>query len=480
MSRPSILLAAAALLLSVAPSETAANQQPQLSSKQAPAKPANQTIKTPIAPASQQSTHYPILLLGRGGDPLVWSILIGQKGPERFDRAAYPPMALTPVSVSPEAASNAWAYHAKDAAANADVTIHLTRESCTEAAGLSPEATPKASPTAKTTTAQATALKYTFRISIEHSMAGTFNGCARIAAELFPKIVNQTADSDDDADKPKPPVATVTKFTAPTATAFLNAAGKIVVSRGTAKKVVPTTGIVSDLAMSHDGKKLLFTCNDAKMGSDRTIVLYEFESGKTKDLLPGAVRDPAWSLDDARIAFLQAQDQKWRVLGGTSAAPESATPLYSGTVEGLDGWVDSHTLLAQDGQFLYWIGDDRPQQSVPLRDIYGPGFQASATDTIRINPINPDLLLVSAKYSSAPIGGIAESSGVFVYEVRSRRRVIVTPPEQNAAHGEWSRDGIQIFYTRKAAAAASAIYRVFWDGSGVRRYQDGSDLVVGQ
>ena len=115
MSRPSILLAAAALLLSVVSSETAANQQAQPSSKPTPAKPANQTIKTPNAPASQQSTHYPILLLGRGGDPLVWSILIGQKGPERFDRAAYPPMALTPVSVSVEGASNAWAYHAKDA-----------------------------------------------------------------------------------------------------------------------------------------------------------------------------------------------------------------------------------------------------------------------------------------------------------------------------------------------------------------------------
>jgi hypothetical protein len=479
MSRPSILLAASALLLSVVSSETAANQQAQPSSKPAPAKPANQTIKTPNAPASQQSTHYPILLLGRGGDPLVWSLLIGQKGPERFDRAAYPPMALTPVSVSVEGASNAWAYHAKDAAANADVTIHLTREACAEAAGIPPEAAPKASPAAKTTTAP-TALKYTFRVSIEHSMAGTFNGCARIAAELFPKIVNQTADSDDDTDKPKPPVATVTKFTSPIATAFLNAAGKIVVSRGTTKKVVPATGTVSDLAMSHDGKRLLFTRNDAKIGSDRTIVLYEFDSGKTKDLLPGAVRDPSWSLDDARIAFLQAQDQKWRVLAASAAAPASAAPMYTGTVEGLEGWVDSHTLLAQDGQFLYWIGDDRPQQSVPLRDIYGPGFQVSATDTIRINPINPDLLLVSAKYSSAPVGGTADSSGVFVYEVRSRRRVTVTPPEQSATHGEWSRDGIQIFYTRKAAAAASTIYRVFWDGSGVRRYQDGSDLVVGQ
>jgi Tol biopolymer transport system component len=234
------------------------------------------------------------------------------------------------------------------------------------------------------------------------------------------------------------------------------------------------------LAMSHDGKKLLFTRNDAKMGSERTIVLFEYDTGKTRDLVPGTVREPFWSLDDARIAYLQSQDQKWRVLSATVAAPESASPLYNGAVEGLDGWVDSHTLLANDGQFLYWIGDDRPQQSVPLKDIYGPGFQISETDTIRIDPVNPDLLLVSAKYASTPLGGTADSSAVFLYEVRSRRRVTLTPAEQIAVHGEWSRDGIQVFYTRKASAAASVTYRVFWDGSGIRRYQDGSDLVVGQ
>src|SRR6202035_4032771 len=84
------------------------------------------------APASPQSTHYPILLLGHGSDP-VWSVLIGQKGPERFDRANYPAIALEPASVSPEA-PEAWVYRAKDIATGADVTIHLTREVCVDSA----------------------------------------------------------------------------------------------------------------------------------------------------------------------------------------------------------------------------------------------------------------------------------------------------------------------------------------------------------
>src|ERR1700730_10571920 len=82
--------------------------------------------KPPQAPASPQSTHYPILLLGHGNDP-VWSVLIGQKGPERFDRANYPPIALEPANVSPEG-PEAWVYRAKDIATGADGANHLTRK----------------------------------------------------------------------------------------------------------------------------------------------------------------------------------------------------------------------------------------------------------------------------------------------------------------------------------------------------------------
>lgn len=69
--------------------------------------------------------------------------------------------------------------------------------------------------------------------------------------------------------------------------------------------------------------------------------------------------------------------------------------------------------------------------------------------------------------------------GFFLYELRSKRRVVLSPPDQLAEHAEWSRDGLQIFYTRRAASSSN-IYRIFWDGSGIRRYAEGSDLVVGQ
>lgn len=423
---------------------------------QAPA----QTKKPATGPAAPQSTHYPILLLASGNEPF-WSVRIGQKGPERLDRPGYPPIALDPVDVSREGIVDAWSYRAKDTAAGAEVTVHLTREPCSDAMS---------------------GAKYTFRAVVLHTQIGTLNGCARIAAELFPKISNQT---DDDTDKPEKKQApeTITNFKPPVATAFVNAAGRLMVSVGAIKKVAAQSG--SELALSHDGKKLLYTRSDSKTGPERTIVLYDFATGRSQDLVHGAVRQAVWAPDDSRVAFLNYQDQKWQLWVSPYGSPGAAAPLYTNDLTALHGWMDAHTLLASDTQNAYWIGDDgRTAQTVALHDIYGPAFQVMGSDRLRLNPTNADLLLVSANYAVAPTGAPTDSmgtaAGIFLFELRSKRRVTLTPTDQWALNGEWSRDGIQVFYSRRLSAASFATYRVFWDGSGVRRYVDGSDLVVGQ
>src|SRR6267378_6934818 len=145
--------------------------------------------KLPAGPSAPQSTHYPILILAFGNDP-NWSLRIGLKGPERMDRPGYPPIALEPVEVTHEAAADSWTYHAKDSATGAAVAVHLTRESCTDAANdtLTPAPPPSG--------------KYFFRASVAHAQIGSLKGCARIAAELFPKINNQPdQEEEDDAKK---------------------------------------------------------------------------------------------------------------------------------------------------------------------------------------------------------------------------------------------------------------------------------------
>jgi uncharacterized membrane protein len=431
------------------------------------AQPSQPAKKLPAGPPAPQSTHYPILLLAFGDDP-SWSLRIGLKGPERLDRPGYPPIPLDAAEVTHEAAADSWTYHAKDAATGAAVAVHLTREPCAEAV-TDPTAAPRPSTG-----------KYTFRASVDHAQLGSMKGCARIAAELFPKINNQPDDADD-ALKNKPPAPTITNFKPPATVAYLNAAGSVLVSRGAVKKIAASAG--TELALSHDGKKLLFTRSDSKNGLDRTIVLYDSDTGKSQDLVRGLVRQAFWSPDDSRIAFLRAQDHSWQVWSFPASTPETAALFSPQSVNSLHGWTDGHTVLASDMQNAYWLSEDKPPQTVELKDIYGPAFRITSSDTIRVHPLNPDLLLISADYASAPPaaakGTMGLTAGFFLYELHSKRRTVLSPPDQWGRAAEWSGDGLQVFYTRLVSGTPST-FRIFWDGTGVQKYSSGTWLVVGR
>src|SRR5262249_61131186 len=87
---------------------------------------------SPSGPSAPQSRLFPILLPARGKNP-AWSVRIGQKGPERLDRPGYPPITLESAEVTNETSGQAWVYHAKDTATGASVTVHLSREACSDA-----------------------------------------------------------------------------------------------------------------------------------------------------------------------------------------------------------------------------------------------------------------------------------------------------------------------------------------------------------
>jgi uncharacterized membrane protein len=424
--------------------------------------------KLPAGPPAPQSTHYPILLLAFGNDP-NWSLRIGQKGPERLDRPGYPPIPLEPSDVTHEAAADSWTYHAKDSATGATVALHLTREACTDATDNALASAPPASG------------KYSFRASVDHAQIGSLKGCARIAAELFPKINNQP-DSEEDADKKKPPAPTVTNFKAPVAVAYTNTAAKPIFKRGAIIHVVGAQGY--QLAISHDGKRLLYTREDK--GEDRTIILYDFATEKSTELLRGAVQQPFWSPDDTRFAFMKFVDGKWHLWSAPVGSPENVLSIYPGEIISIHGWADAHTILVDDLVQLSWIADDGTvQRTLPLKDLYGEVFSNSSINKIRVHPVNSDLLLVSGEMSTPTQATSADSrkggsSGFCLYEIHSRRRVLMTPPNMFAQDGEWSRDGLQIFFTGSDASRRTSVYRIFWDGTGLQKYASGSGLVVGQ
>lgn len=444
--------------------------QPPTQSSQPSASQPGQAKKPAAGPPAPQSTHYPILLLVQGPtkeNGETWSLRIGLKGPERLDRTGYPPIPLEPAEVSREGSTDAWTYHAKDSQTGAAVSVHITREPCSDPAATA---------------------KFSFTASVEHAQIGSAQGCARVATELFPKINNQPTDDDDVAkDKPAPP--TITHFKAPSAVAYINAAGKLIIKRGTVARTVVAKGGYQP-ALSHDGKRLLYTTEvqgDGK-GGERSISLYDWGTGKSTELLRGAVRQAFWSPDDTRIAFLKFDGSKWQVWTMPADAPEKAELLYPGEDLTLQGWADAHTTLADDLQTVSWIGDDGTvKQALSSADLYGKDqFGLSSANTVRIHPLNPDLLLVSAEWLTPPPGtpkdpGMGQAQAFFLYEIGSKRRVLLSPLNMFSGGAEWSKDGLQIFFTgREPSAKSSAIYKMFWDGTSQLKVVDGYSFVIGQ
>ena len=424
----------------------------------------------PMGPPSPHSTHYPILLLGFGNQP-NWSVRIGLKGPERFDREGYPPIPLEPAEVTQEATPEAWTYHAKDIVTGAAVAVHLSREACTDATNDTLSSTPPLGG------------KYSFKISMDHAQIGSLKGCGRIATELFPKINNRPDQEDDDAKKKPPvPVSSVTKFQSPIVVAYLNATQQLVFKRGSIARTIPGAS-ETDLSPSHDGKKLLFAREE---GPVRAINEYDYDSNSVKELLRGDVRNPVWFPDDSRVAYLNHQSGKWQLWAFPANDPTKAALVNADSFESIQGWSDPRTLLVLTASpaALAWIGEDgRPTQTLPVSDLCGTDFVSGAKLTVRPHPTNPDLVLVSAMFVHPP-GGVpavenGQAGGLFFYEFRSRRRAALTIPNLTATDGEWSRDGFQILFTGTDSSKRKSTYRVFWDAIGLQKYIAGTALVVG-
>jgi uncharacterized membrane protein len=449
---------------------------PTPSQKPAPKPPATSGPAADAPIPSPVSRHYPILILAHGNGP-SWSLRLGMKGPERLDRAGYPPIVLEPDEIVPDEPGVSWVYHAKDTVTGADVAVELSRESCSD--GMADA-------------------KYTFKVELQHAQIGILDGCGQSAPEKFPEFRKKNQldpddnadekdkgkENDKDKDKDKKSVLDpITNFQLPTSVAYLDASGKVIFSRSGVRRTVAPEG--SELAVSHDGKKLLFTRSDSKTGPERTIVLYDWDTGRLRDLATTSVRSAFWSPDDSRVAFLKYDGNAWQVWTLPVNAPETAAQFSPQPVSVLHGWTSPTTILASDLQNAYWLSDDKPPQTVALQEIYGDAFQVMSSDSLRPNPINADLLLVSAYYQKTPLGATADSVGLtstfFLYEVLSKRRTILGPIDSYQRGAEWSRDGLQIFYTRGVPGKVPlSTWSMFWDSSNPHRFNSGSFFVIGK
>jgi WD40 repeat protein len=398
------------------------------------------------------------------------------KGPERLDRLGYPPIVLEPADVAREGTADVWTYRAKDTATGADVAVHLSREACSDPVSSASAASP---PPIE---------KFTFRVVVEHAQIGEMKGCARSSPDLFPEFRTKNQDKDDEEKNPdemkkKTVLDPITNFKPPAAVAFLNTAQQAVFKRGQITRVVsarPSSG----LSVSHDGKRLLYIRENN--AADRTLMLYDWSTGKSVELLHGDVQRVFWSPDDTRVAFMKFVDARWQLWAASVDSPQYAAPVYQAKIISIHGWADTHTIVVDDLEQLTWVSDTGTvQQTLPEKDLYGDLFRSVGAGTIRIHPLNPDLLLVTAEWLKLPAGFTLDlhagnGFGFFLYEIRAKRRVILSPLNMFSQDAEWSRDGLQIFFTGSDSPHRYSTYRMFWDGSDLRKYADGSNLVIGQ
>jgi len=448
---------AAALFISGALGARSQNPQPASKAQAPQSKPPQ--AKTPVGPPVAQPRHYPILLVAQGADP-VWNLRLGMKGPERLERAGYPPIPLEPAAVEQETTGSAWTYHAKDSQTFAAVAVHLSRETCSDGASDT---------------------KYTFRVSLDHAQIGSLKGCAKVAPDQFPEFKQKNLD-DDDPEKKKPAPPTITNFKPPVAVAYLDPAGKVMLARNDVPKLVAPKGFAP--ALSHDARHLLYLREEN--GPESSIQVYDFVNGKTSELTRGLLNHAFWSPDDTRVAFVKSDasvSHIWTMPLSGTAQPAQLSPT---PITFLDGWADSHSLLGANSNSFFWITEDGGTgQVLSALDLCGGDFDANAASTVRVSPVNPDLLLVSGALLRPPSTSPKDAKSgfgadLFLYELRSKRRVPLNVSSLLPSKGEWSRDGMQIFFTGRDTTGKVGIYRIFWDGSGLKRLRPGSDLVIGQ
>jgi len=384
------------------------------------------------------------------------------KGPERLERAGYPPIPLEPAEVEQETTGSAWTYRARDAQTQATVAVHLAREACTDG-------------TSDT--------KFTFRVTVDHAQIGSLKGCAKVAPDQFPEFKQKNLD-DDDPDKKKPAPPAITNFKLPVVVAYLDPAGKVMLARNDVPKLVAAKG--SQLSLSHDGKRLLFLREEN--GPEASLQLYDSTTGKTSELIRGLLKQPFWSPDDSRIAFIKSDSSVWHIwtLPGNATAATQPSQLSPTPINFLDGWADTHTLVGANNNSFFWLTDDGgTTQVISAPDLLGLDFQSNADASVRVNPANSDLLIISVSLMKAPPASLKDpktglAADLFFYEIRSKRRVPLTISNLLPSEPEWSRDGVQIFFTSHDTSGKSTINRVFWDASGLKKIRSGSGLVIGQ
>jgi Tol biopolymer transport system component len=239
-----------------------------------------------------------------------------------------------------------------------------------------------------------------------------------------------------------------------------------------------------DLCLSRDGKRLLYA-RGLPDGPNRVMVLYDAVSGKSRDVISGLVASARWSPDNNRVSFLKMDKNAWQLWVMPAVEPSKATLVSKQNLDFVDWMPDSKTILAGDGQRLYWFGvDGKQQKSIPTEELYGKDYQWTSSDVLRFQPGNAGRMSMSVYYMETPKNVPFEEEGgfatVLIYDWNTRKKTALLTTKIFGHDAVWTPDGAWLYYTRQEKLRKFAVWRMHPDGTAQERIVAGMQPSVAE
>jgi WD40-like Beta Propeller Repeat len=256
---------------------------------------------------------------------------------------------------------------------------------------------------------------------------------------------------------------------------FVHANGRVALERapGDASYVLFDKG--REPARTPDGKRVYWWADDG-------IHFADVDGGARGLFRAGNLRSPRVSPDGKQLVWGEMVGEHWSIMRSpvdrTSGRTPAATPtiLFRGNDSVFQpSWLpDGAGVIAHDLDHVYWIAlDGKPTRTLPASAFTdGTGGGTSSADRFVVCPTDPNRIAYTVEYGT-------DGNQLWLYDLSTKQRTRVTPPDVFAVDPNWSRDGRFLYFRgfrkRGSKPIRDGVLRIAADGSGLVRVAPGSE-----
>jgi Tol biopolymer transport system component len=228
-------------------------------------------------------------------------------------------------------------------------------------------------------------------------------------------------------------------------------------------------------SLAPGGQQVVWVESGKKEGEDR-ILLYDARTNQTTPLANASnafLTFPRWSPDGKSVAYVRSSPSGPREIWLVTPGGEPRRIAQQGADTGDDffepTWApDGTRILYHDMSALFFMTlDGKIVQKIPLPEIYGGDAKLfTSADRFVLRPGGSGEILFSVGLIGTPLfqKKVPDiSSGLFLYDPRTRKSAALTPQSLTAFAPTWSPDGATLYFTGYTDKQAGGEYpfRVF-------------------